>query len=565
MYNFYMRRLIILTLLFTWYQKGLAMEQPEVFHNPHRLFYTNPAAGQIKLRVKRDGITDAYVVIGLDSAAMEIEYQDENFDYFVAHLPAFDSTQTYYFVLKDTLDSLLFPLTDEFRARVPFFHTPQWAVGKTYYSIFTDGFYNGNMSNDPKEMSPGDSIPRQWLSYGGDLAGIRKRLPYIDSLGPDIIILQPIFASSSNHKLNPRDYSLLDPTLGDTTDLKELIDEVHKLQKRIILSIVVTHTGTDFSAFENIMTDGQASQYTDWYHIQSLPLKTSPPSYECWQDDYRFPKLNLASPQVQDYLLGYLEYWQHFGFDGIYLGTDEQIDPHFVKSVRKHLKTKYPDLLLLGSDTGLLEGDEFDGILNTHLSDVMLDYFVNNTITTSDFDREIKKILFFNPPQANSVNLLSLSDYKKRLCRGTSQDILTNVYAFLFTCIGSPVILYGDEIGISDSTPRHPGQFRWDEQEQNRELLNVIKQLIGIRKTHPQIAGSAFFTLYVNDITKVYAYDRGGLIVVLNSGNKRSFVELPAWDGNYLDLMSGDILTAFSQRLKFSIDAKSYRLLRREI
>ena len=118
---------------------------------------------------------------------------------------------------------------------------------------------------------------------------------------------------------------------------------------------------------------------------------------------------------------------------------------------------------------------------------------------------------------------------------------------------------------MSDYSSLNLGSFPWNIVDQNRMFLAEIKKLIQIRKSNPTISDNTFFTLYANDITKVYAYDRGGLIIVLNSGNKQSFVSLPAWDGTYTDLSSGEQLTAFSQSLKLSIDAKSYRILKREL
>ena len=118
---------------------------------------------------------------------------------------------------------------------------------------------------------------------------------------------------------------------------------------------------------------------------------------------------------------------------------------------------------------------------------------------------------------------------------------------------------------MSDYAPLNLGSFPWDIVNQDRMFLAEIKKLIRIRKSNPLISGNTFFTLYVNDITEIYAYDRGGLIVTLNSGDKQSFISLPAWDGTYTDLVSGEQFTAFSQKLRFSIDSKSYRILKRDL
>ncbi|MBA7483076.1 Neopullulanase 2 [subsurface metagenome] len=558
-----MQRLLGTIIVFLLPQLSNAIDPADVFHNSNSIFYVNPSVGEIKLKVKKGSIIDAQVIINSDSAKMEIWYRNGDFDYFAARLNKFDTTATYRFILKNTGDSLIFPATDEFKPDVPLLTPPAWAFGKIYYSIFIDGFYNGVLTNDPEEKLIWGTKPEKWRSYGGDLKGVLRKIAYIDSFNPDIIILQPIFSASSNHKFNPKDYASIDSCFGDTMDLKNLIDEVHKRDKKIILSVIFTHTGIDFPAFVDVVKKGKESKYIEWYFIKSTPITTSPLNYECWRSDSRFPKLNLRNPQVANYLIGFLEYWKHFGFDGFYIGEDEKIDADFILTLRTHLKTKYPDILLLGSDVRFLDGNGFDGSTNRNFLDILMKYFVKNTLTTSDFDNLLQKMFFFNAPQVNCMNLISLSDYDKRILG--EADIIKNLYAFIFTCVGSPTILYGDEIGLSDYASLNQGSFIWNIDNQNRDLLKEIKQLIEIRNTNPQILSNVFFSLYANDITKVYAYDRGGLIVVLNSGDKQSFVELPAWDGLYLDLITGEKLTAYTQKLRLSISPKSYRILRREI
>jgi len=560
-----MQRLLGTIIVFLLPQLSNAIDPADVFHNSNSIFYVNPSVGEIKLKVKKGSIIDAQVIINSDSAKMEIWYRNGDFDYLAARLNKFDTTATYHFILKNTGDSLIFPATDEFKPDVALLTPPAWAFGKIYYSIFIDGFYNGVLTNDPEEKLIWGTKPEKWRSYGGDLKGVLRKIAYIDSFNPDIIILQPIFSASSNHKFNPKDYASIDSCFGDTVDLKNLIDEVHKRDKKIILSVIFTHTGIDFPAFVDVVKKGKESKYIEWYFIKSTPITTSPLNYECWRSDSRFPKLNLRNPQVANYLIGFLEYWKHFGFDGFYIGEDEKIDADFILTLRTHLKTKYPDILLLGSDVRFLDGNGFDGSTNRNFLDILMKYFVKNTLTTSDFDNLLQKMFFFNPPQVSCMNLISLSDYDKRILAEAEPSIIKNLYAFIFTCVGSPTILYGDEIGLSDYASLNQGSFIWNIDNQNRDLLKEIKQLIEIRNTNPQILSNVFFSLYVNDITKVYAYDRGGLIVVLNSGDKQSFVELPAWNGLYLDLINGEKVTAYTQKLRLSISPKSYRILRREI
>lgn len=47
--------------------------------------------------------------------------------------------------------------------------------------------------------------------YGGDIAGVMKKLDYLQDLGVEAIYLNPIFVSPSNHKYDIQDYDYIDP------------------------------------------------------------------------------------------------------------------------------------------------------------------------------------------------------------------------------------------------------------------------------------------------------------------------------------------------------------------
>jgi glycosidase len=207
----------------------------------------------------------------------------------------------------------------------------------------------------------------------------------------------------------------------------------------------------------------------------------------------------------------------------------------------------------------------FDGVANKKFVELVIQYFVNNKLTTSEFDTELRKMLFFNPSQTNLINLLDLSDFDTRIAGITDVKNLQLIYAFIFTVCGSPVITYGDEIGMTEGKLFNMGSFPWEIEKQNRNLLEEIEKLIHIRKTNPIINNKYFYTLYVNDINRVYAYDRGGLITIINSGDNPTFTVLSVWNGTYTDLTTGEKIIITTQQLRLSIPARSFRIIRREI
>ena len=94
------------------------------------------------------------------------------------------------------------------------------------YQIFVDRFCNGDKSNDVETCEYvyiGRPVQRveDWgknpsamdvgYFYGGDLKGVWDKLDYIKSLGVEVIYLNPIFVSPSNHKYDCQDYEHIDP------------------------------------------------------------------------------------------------------------------------------------------------------------------------------------------------------------------------------------------------------------------------------------------------------------------------------------------------------------------
>ncbi len=102
--------------------------------------------------------------------------------------------------------------------------SPEWFKGKTMYQIYTDRF-NKVKSADTKLRpnillhSSWDEKPVYikdhkgrivlWDFFGGNLDGVIEKLSYLKDLGIDIIYLNPIFESSSNHKYDTADYKKL--------------------------------------------------------------------------------------------------------------------------------------------------------------------------------------------------------------------------------------------------------------------------------------------------------------------------------------------------------------------
>jgi len=148
--------------------------------------------------------------------------------------------------------------------------TPKWAKNAVWYQIMADRFFNGNNAVHARNLISWDSPPDYFNSFGGDLAGIKQKIPYLKNLFGSLknkaVYLNPIQKSTaSNHKYWPEDFETIDPQFGNDNDLKDLIDELHNYQAKIILDLVYNHTGINHFAFLDILKNGRKSKYYDWY------------------------------------------------------------------------------------------------------------------------------------------------------------------------------------------------------------------------------------------------------------------------------------------------------------
>ena len=150
---------------------------------------------------------------------------------------------------------------------IQLFNVPNWAKEAVWYNIFPDRFYNGNHYNDPifNEFGPEAFKPNRlheqnfveeykweksnnvishfdrnrWTAdfkeqviweklgereidyslkyarmYGGDLQGIKEKIPYMKELGINAVWLNPVFFSYQNHKYGANDFRHISPDFG---------------------------------------------------------------------------------------------------------------------------------------------------------------------------------------------------------------------------------------------------------------------------------------------------------------------------------------------------------------
>jgi neopullulanase len=397
---------------------------------------------------------------------------------------------------------------------------PGWVQDAIFYQIFPDRFSNGDQQNDPPNVQQWGAEPTVRGFQGGDLKGIQNQLDYLADLGVNAIYLNPIFASTANHRYHTSDYFKIDPSLGSMEDFHALLEAAHSKQIRVVLDGVFNHSGRGFFAFSDILDNGPESRYKDWYHIHSYPVDafSNGPSmtYEAWWGIKDLPKFNTDNPEVRNYIMKVASYWIEQGIDGWRLDVPGEIDDDdFWAEFRETVKNINPEAYLAGeiweADPRWVGQHHFDGLMHYPLRDAMLD-LLKGSLPLSEFANKIESFLSLYPRENVYAMYLSIGSHDtKRLFTCLDDDIRKVKLAFLlqFAYPGAPSIYYGDEIGVQgEKDPYNRRAFPWDQGQWNHELRDYARSLVLFRKQSHALRRGDFQQVVLNSENSLYAFAR---------------------------------------------------------
>ena len=409
-----------------------------------------PKAGdevKIRFRTARENVEHVYFCAGEERTEMKLASRDRLFDFYETHITVDEKAVKYYFEVhaggkvcffnkmgpRKELDSFFnYEIT-------PGFSTPDWAKGAVFYQIYVDRFSNGDPSNDVLDREYiyiGEPVTRvtDWNKYpakmgvrefyGGDLQGVLDHLDYLQELGVDVLYLNPIFVSPSNHKYDIQDYDYVDPHfttivvdegevlpegalnniqatkyISRVTDKRNLeasnaffvkfVEEVHSRGMRVILDGVFNHCGS-FNKwmdaerlYENqygyekgayVDKNSPYHNYFKFYNEEEWPYNEE---YDGWWGHRTLPKLNYEeSRQLYEYILKIGRKWVSppYNVDGwrldvaADLGYGEEMNHQFWRDFRTAVKEANPEAIILAEHYDdpreWLEGDQWDTVMN---------------------------------------------------------------------------------------------------------------------------------------------------------------------------------------------------------
>ena len=484
----------------------------------------------------------------------------------------------------------------------PDYRTPERIKGGIMYQIFPDRFFN---SGKKKENVPDDRILHAstdelpcWQPdmngkilnndyFGGDLAGIREKLPYIASLGVNIIYLNPIFEAHSNHRYNTADYMRIDPLLGTEDDLRSLVAKAREFGIQIVLDGVFSHTGSDSIYFNREKRYGEGGAFND----EKSPCRewfTFKPdgTYESWWGIDTLPETVEENPAFIDFITGeggVLEKWFACGIGGIRLDVADELPDKFIDALYKKVKALDSENYVLGevwedasnkiSHGGrrrYLLGGQLDSVMNYPFADAILSFLrcgnaeefteavvtvcenypkpaldcLMNHIGTHDTARILSRIvcpaLENAPRELQAKHTLTPEEYEK------AKTLLKTAAVIQYTLPGIPSLYYADEAGTTGgSDPFNRAFFPWGKED--KELISWYTKLGNLRRSLGCLADGAFrpYSAMLSCVSYIRENENEKIFIIANRNPHEIDFYLPDEFKNKTELLTDKSLTDF--------------------
>lgn len=467
---------------------------------------------------------------------------------------------------------------------------PRWVRDAVFYQIFPERFCNGDASNDVQSgeyhldghpsirMERWDATPLAYEEgfcldfFGGDLQGIREKIPYLKRLGVTALYLNPIFTAPTAHKYDCIDYFHVDPHFGGDEALAELCAALHENGMRVILDISINHTGASHRWFNR---DGE-------FFPRSVGAYNDPDAaerkyyffdeenrYHGWCGVENMPTLNYTSEELREIIYRAedsvlkkwlkppycIDGWRFDVADVFGRNGELQLDEELWREIRRSIRAVNPEAYILAEDWGdcaeHLRGDQWDSAMNYFGCGRVIRSFLGETdlfmredallrsvtgkISAQDVQTRVMGHLARIPHALweNQFNLFDSHD-TPRLANNPAVpwDEVRGAVIFQFLLPGAPSIYYGDEAGIGGEIETMEGcryPMPWGEDFETGEAYRLHQTMIRAKRDYAALRGGGMKFLYAaDDVVAIARFCGEETIVGVISTNERDVtIRLP--------------------------------------
>lgn len=440
--------------------------------------------------------------------------------------------------------------------------------------------------------------------HGGNIAGLRRHLDYLDSLGVTALWLCPVLENDmpdgSYHGYATTNYYRVDPRFGTNEEYRQLIEEAHARGLKVVMDMIFNHSGSNHPWMKDMPSH-------DWYNHPECDVMTNfrlTTVHDPYVSDYDFdkttngwfvpsmPDLNQRNPHLKKYLTQNSIWWiETMKINGIRMDTYPYADMDAMSDWARDVLAEYPNFNIVGecwyaneAGSAFWQSGSKLNSKDTHLPTVMDFWYIQNGReafnTPTDpwnglnkvYDHLAQDFLYADPQHV--LTFLDNHDSDRFLeAMPESVDSLgawKQAQTVLLTSRGIPQIYYGTELlmngskKISDGNIRldFPGGFPGDSvdaftaagrTEVQNDAWNFLSRLLNWRRGQANEVIARGRLKHFMPQNGVYAYERrlgDSAVVVLMNGNDEPLdvtmertVEVLPYGSTWTDALSGEAFT----------------------
>lgn len=435
-----------------------------------------------------------------------------------------------------------------------------WDEARIYFAL-TDRFQDGDSTNN-------QDVDKSHLEayHGGDFRGLIDKLDYMQQLGINTLWITPIvdnidfnkgldFNSKQYgyHGYWAKDFSKIDEHLGDLDTFKELIDTAHDKGIKIMVDVVLNHTGYGLKEGDSRpgITQDDKDRFANMLRTDGITSDEDPIKGELAQ----LPDFKTEDPVIRQQLIDWQAGWLNRAqtergdtIDYFRVDTVKHVDETTWKAFKNALTTIDPEFKMIGeyygasveSDGGNLQSGQMDSLLDFSFNENARDFangkiesveaYLANREARMDNTRTMGQ--FLSSHDENGF----LNDYV-----GGDKGKLKIAAALQITSKGQPVIYYGEELGRSGNNAgdMSKGQFSenradmpWDQLDAEKLLHDHYQNLLNIRAKYSKLFSKGTRTSIVASNEQGYmAFNKNlnseNIVTVINTKTTAQNIILP--------------------------------------
>jgi glycosidase len=435
------------------------------------------------------------------------------------------------------------------------------------YLVMTDRFENGRPENDgagvPNCVDPND-LRR---AHGGDLEGLRKRIPYLKELGVTAVWTTPVYKQATGNPARPCPYhgywidfadpdeGDVEPRLGGEADFRALLGGLREAGIEFVLDMVVNHSADNARILR---------QRPGWFHDEATCRTLGDPEETC---PFRsgIPDFAQEIPEVATYLTDISRGWiERFPVGSIRMDTVKHVPAaYFRDSFLPAVRAARPGLFIFGEafteDERVLSrylDAGFDGMLGFPVYGALTRVFGRQQSVDDAANTMSKMVRTFGQDRLlDMVNFVDNHDVPRFVNVpgfGTPPAEILRRYRLALTALfalpGIPQIYYANELamygGADPDNRRRMPAWAWDDATRDRvepsfgagnakETFDFVKRLIAVRKSERALTDGGYAELWRQNGAgrpNVWAFGRAAgdevAIAVLNADTREQEVRL---------------------------------------